>query len=566
MADFRERARGSLLHELRTPLTQIIGYAEMLAEEAQADGPKHFVDTLRTIARAGRTLTRLIEEHFGAARKPELEVEGAPGPAAPAPAPGDATPVVTREGKILVVDDNELNRDMLSRRLRSRGYEVALAEDGGRALLAIDTGEFDLVVLDIEMPGMSGIEVLRVVRAERSRDELPIIMATARDAADDVIEALEAGANDYVTKPLDFGVVLARSDLQIQLRRAAAEVRRLAEGLERRNRFIRATFGRYLSDEIVEGLLDSGEGLALGGETRTVTILMSDLRGFTSTTEGLAPDKVVSMLNAYLEAMVEVIAKHRGTIDEFIGDAILVLFGAPVARPDDAQRALACAIEMQLAMSAVNARFRREWLPELEMGIAVNTGSVVVGNIGSAKRAKYGVVGTHVNLVGRMQSFTVGGQVLVSKSTLDAAGPLAEAGRPLAIQAKGFKEPITVYDLRGLGGHHALFLPERSSATRRLAAEINVRYTIVDDKALGGPPQAGVILALGDGIAILRPGRPLRLLTELHLRVIGPEDAELDADCYAKVAETPADDTVLLRFTSLPAVVRRFLKDRPLAE
>jgi adenylate cyclase len=561
MPDSRDRAKGSLLHELRTPLTQIIGYAEMLAEEAQEAGPKHFVETLRTIARAGRTLTRLLEEQFGSERRAEGEPE-----AQHAPAAGGGPSVAARDGSILVVDDNELNRDMLSRRLRSRGYTVAVAEDGSRALAAIAAGDFDLVILDIMMPGLSGIDVLRSVRETHSRDELPIIMATARDAADDVIEALEAGANDYVTKPLDFGVVLARSDLQIQLRRSSAEVRRLAHGLERRNRFIRGTFGRYLSDEIVEGLLDSGEGLALGGETRTVTILMSDLRGFTSATEGLAPDKVVAMLNAYLEAMVEVIARHRGTIDEFIGDAILVLFGAPVARDDDAQRAVACAIEMQLAMTAVNERFRREWLPELEMGIAVNTGPVVVGNIGSTRRAKYGVVGSHVNLTGRMESFTVGGQVLISKSTLDAAGPLVEAGRALLIQAKGFREPITVYELHGIGGAQALLLPERPTATRRLAAPIAVRYTIVDDKAVGGPPQAGEIVALGEGIATLHPERPLRLLTELHLRLVQASGEELPDDCYAKVTEAPADETALLRFTSLPAPARRFLRERAAAD
>jgi class 3 adenylate cyclase len=556
MAEPGERVRGSLLHDLRTPLTQIIGYAEMLAEEAQADGPRHMVETLRTIARAGRALTRLLEEQFGA--RPEVEAK--PEAKGVPVFREDAAALDTREGNILVVDDNELNRDMLSRRLRARGYRVALAESGPRALAAIEAESFDLVILDIMMPGMSGIDVLKSVRAKRVREELPIVMATARDAADDVIEALQAGANDYVTKPLDFGVVLARADLQIQLRRSAAEVRRLAEGLERRNLFIRQTFGRYLSDEIVEGLLDSGEGLALGGETRTATILMSDLRGFTSATEGVAPDKVVAMLNAYLEAMVDVITQHRGTIDEFVGDAILVLFGAPVAREDDARRAVACAIDMQLAMQAVNARFRREALPELEMGIALNTGPVVVGNIGSAKRAKYGVVGSHVNLVGRMQSFTVGGQVLVSKGTLAAAGPLVAVGHPLAIQAKGFKEPITVYDLRGIAGGDPRFLPERPTATRRLAAEIPVRYTIVDDKALGGPAQAGALIALGERIATLRPERPLRLMTELHVKVVGPDAQELDGDCYAKVAESPDHDMVLLRFTTLPPDVRRFLE------
>jgi class 3 adenylate cyclase/ActR/RegA family two-component response regulator len=555
MADEPERARGSLLHELRTPLTQIIGYSEMLAEEAEDRGDGATRETLRTIAQAGRRLSRMLETAFGAGSGDAVAEAQAPVVAASAPAPGPAT------GEILVVDDNELNRDMLSRRLRSRGYAVTVAEDGARALERVASGSFDLVLLDIMMPGLSGIDVLQRLRERYSREELPVIMATARDQADDVVEALKAGANDYVTKPLDFPVVLARTELQILLRRSSAEIRRLAAGLEKRNQFIRDAFGRYLNDEVVEGLLDGASGLALGGETRVVTILMSDLRGFTTVTEGLAPEVVVSMLNSYLEAMVEVITRHGGTIDEFIGDAILVLFGAPVARPDAARRAVACAVEMQNAMLEINQRFHREWLPELEMGIAINTGAVVVGNIGSAKRAKYGVVGTHVNLVGRMQSFAVGGQVLVSRGTLDAAGPDVLVGKALAIQAKGFRDPIEVYDLRGTTGPGAQSIPERSSAVRTLESEIAVRYTIVDDKALGGPVLAGALLAVGDGIATLRPGRPLRLFTELHLRVVGAGGHDLQGDVYAKVTETPGDETVSIRFTALPAAIRRYLRE-----
>ena len=162
------------------------------------------------------------------------------------------------------------------------------------------------------------------------------------------------------------------------------------QSLEKHNRFIRHTFGRYLSDDIVDNLLDHPEGLKLGGETRLVTILMSDLRGFTSMSKRLVPEQVVAILNRYLGAMVEVIGRHQGTIDEFIGDAILVIFGAPVRRADHAESAVACAVSMQLAMDPLNEANRRDGLPELEMGIGVNTGEVVVGNIGSDTRAKYG--------------------------------------------------------------------------------------------------------------------------------------------------------------------------------
>ncbi|MCA9428814.1 MAG: adenylate/guanylate cyclase domain-containing protein, partial [Candidatus Omnitrophica bacterium] len=187
--------------------------------------------------------------------------------------------------------------------------------------------------------------------------------------------------------------------------------------LELRNRFIRETFGRYLSDKVVDSLLQSPEGLAMGGETRTVTVLMADLRGFIAKTQGLPPERVVQLVNVFLSAMTEVILRHGGTIDEFIGDAILVIFGAPVLGEDDASRAVRCALEMQREMVAVNEQNRALGLPEVEMGIGLSTGEVVVGNIGSERRAKYGVVGATVNLASRIESFTRGGDILLPDST-----------------------------------------------------------------------------------------------------------------------------------------------------
>ena len=191
----------------------------------------------------------------------------------------------------------------------------------------------------------------------------------------------------------DFSI--AFNTMTQQLKDSRAQLVDLNQQLERRNQFIRETFGRYTSDDIVGVLLDMPEGLKLGGEKREVTLLMSDLRGFTAMAERLEATEVVALLNHYLSAMVEIIHRNGGTIDEIIGDAILVLFGAPMVMPDAAQRAVRCALEMQKAMHGVNEyNFQMGW-PEIEMGIAIHTGEVVVGNIGSTKRSKYGVVGQH---------------------------------------------------------------------------------------------------------------------------------------------------------------------------
>ncbi len=365
----------------------------------------------------------------------------------------DTTPA---QSVILVVDDNELNRDLLTRRLAKKGFATDAAVDGFKALEWLANNHCDLVLLDIMMPGMSGIEVLEKIRETRDGTELPIIMATAKDTREDIVEALRLGANDYVTKPLDFPVVLARVNTQLAMKRAHDRVRQLVEEVERRNKFIRSVFGRYLTDDIAETLLDSPEGLNLGGERREITILMADIRGFTNLSSHLEPEKVVTLVNNFLSEMTRVIISYGGTIDEFIGDAILALFGAPRAMEDHAEKAVACALEMQQAMQAVNELNQQSGLPELATGIGINTGEVIVGNIGSEQRAKYGVVGHNVNFASRIESYTDGGQILVSDRTLEACNGLLETRGEMSVRPKGFDEDVRIHDICGIGGTYQI--------------------------------------------------------------------------------------------------------------
>jgi adenylate cyclase len=359
---------------------------------------------------------------------------------------------------ILVVDDIEMNRDMLARRLIKKGFAVDVAEDGFQALDWLDKNPCDLVLLDIMMPGMSGIEVLEKVRETRDGTELPIIMATAKDTRDDIVGALRLGANDYVTKPIDFPVVLARVNVQLGLKRANDRVRSLVKDVERRNEFIRTVFGRYLTDEVAETLLDSPEGLVLGGERREISILMADIRGFTNISSHRDPEEVVTMVNNFLSIMTDVIIGYGGTIDEFIGDAILALFGAPNAMADHAEKAVACAIDMEKAMVRVNELNLAAGLPEIGTGIGINTGEVIVGNIGSEKRAKYGVVGHHVNFTARVESYTAGGQILISERTRDACKGLVQTKGEMSVRPKGIDEDVRIFDVSGMGAPYNLEL------------------------------------------------------------------------------------------------------------
>jgi DNA-binding response OmpR family regulator len=203
----------------------------------------------------------------------------------------------TPQGSLLVVDDDEMNRDMLGRRLARRGYPVTRAADGQQALAMLAPQTFDVVLLDLMMPGLSGLEGLRILRERHTMADLSVILATAKEQSSDGVEALKLGANDYGTKPLDFPVVLARVETQLALKRAKDEIQQLAEQLAVRNQFIRATCGRYLTDEVVASVLDSPEGLRLGGERRKITFVVADLRGFRPLSERLAAEQVVAILN-----------------------------------------------------------------------------------------------------------------------------------------------------------------------------------------------------------------------------------------------------------------------------
>jgi class 3 adenylate cyclase len=363
--------------------------------------------------------------------------------AEPSPAPATT--------HILVVDDNEMNRDLLSRRLLKSGFVVAVAEDGQVAMDWLNDHPCDLILLDIMMPGLSGIEVLREIRKTRSGTVLPVIMASANDSREIIVESLQAGANDYVNKPIDFPVVLARVQAQLALKAANDRVLQLLKTVETQNTFIRQVFGQYLTDDVVQTILDSPDGLRLGGERREITIMMADIRGFTQIASRLEAPEVMKMVNHFLSIMTDVIQRHGGTIDEFIGDAVLVLFGAPYALDEHAKKAVACALEMQSVMQTVNMLNAEAGLPEVGAGIGINTGEVIVGNIGSAKRMKYGVVGHNVNFTSRIESYTAGGEILVSDRTRELCGEAVNYGQSMRVTPKGFDQEVALHfiDLSG---------------------------------------------------------------------------------------------------------------------
>lgn len=331
----------------------------------------------------------------------------------------------------------------------------------------------------------------------------------------------------------------------------------MLEGLRQRD-FIRDTFGRYVTREVVDTLLGSPEGLRLGGETRVVTILVADLRGFTALTSTLPPNAVLDVLNRYLDRMVAVVQRYGGTIDEIQGDGMLAFFGAPLTGPDDPLRAVACAVEMQLRLDEFNAEQRRDARPELTMGIGINTGEVVIGNIGSERRTKYGAVGTAINLAYRIESETTGGQILTSAATYGHVRDAVRVRGTLTAVFKGVDGPVTLYDIAALRGDQALSL--RDTADESLAPlqpALTVACFPIEGKTVSPTPIAARLIALGAGSAELQLDAPLAERSNVKL-VLAPAGAGTVHEVYGKLVRTERG-SARLAFTSLPDSARAYL-------
>jgi adenylate cyclase len=519
-----------LQHDLRTPLGQILGYGEMLEEELGDRGLTALLPDLRHIRTAATTLLGLVDGVFRSDDAPDMaSVRVSSDDADPAPTSGG------QSGRLLLVDDEPANRELLGRQLERAGYDVAEAESGRVALTMIEEHEFDLVLLDVIMPDMDGVETLECIRRARSVSELPVIMATALTATNDIVAALALGANDYVTKPFDMALVSARIQAQLALRSAAREIETLAQQLEIRNLFLRRTFGRYLSDDVVTSLLENDQGLEIRGERRRVTILVADLRGFTSLTEALDPDEIVTILNNYLAAMADVIQEYQGTVDEFLGDAILAHFGALATSEDDTERAVACAIAMQRAIEDVNRVNREQRLPDVEMGVGVATGDVIVGNLGSEKRSKHTAIGSAVNLASRIEGYTMGGEILLSQATFEEVADLVQIDRVRDVWPKGFQAPQQVHRVLAIQGKYELAVPVDRTLFIDLSEPIPVRFALLEGKLVSGSLHDGNIAALSSTGARIVSDIDVSELTELRIEIVGTEGEE--GACYAKVVD-----------------------------
>ncbi len=328
-------------------------------------------------------------------------------------------------------------------------------------------------------------------------------------------------------------------------------------------KFIKDTFGRYLSKKVVDEILESPEGRKIGGRRQTVTILMSDLRGFTGLSETRDPEEMVLLLNRYFDRMSRVIYEYDGMIDEFIGDAILVVFGAPEKKVDDPERAVACALAMQNALQELNDEIQREGYPPLEMGIGINTGPVIVGNIGSELRLKYGIVGATVNLASRIESNSTGGQVLIGLSTHALVKDLVEVLPPMTVMMKGLKRPLVSYPVTAIGPPFDVKLVPSNGLEEEAEIRLPFLYWEIKDKKIGEQAFSGQSLRISTENITATMKSPLPEMSDIKLVFQFCTEAHCFGDIYAKVASVETGDKEQaihqLRITSIDDEDRQIL-------
>jgi len=364
--------------------------------------------------------------------------------------------------RIMIADDHETNRDIFTTRLETRGYDLLQARDGEEALAVAKSARPDLILLDVMMPKIDGFEVCRQLKNEPSLPFMPIILVTAKADPKDIVMGLDAGADEYLTKPVDQSSLLARVRSMLRIKELhdrttaqAAELadwnrkleQRVAEQLAEIQRINRLK--RFLSPQIADLIVSSGDDRVLDSHRREITVVFCDLRGFTAFSETAEPEEVMSVLREYHARLGAIIHKFGGTLERFTGDGLMVIFNDPIPCQDPVLRAIGMALQMRDAVEALTPRWKARG-HELGFGVGVGLGYATLGRIGFEERFDYAAVGSVVNLAARLCAEAKNGQVVVDRKVLTAIEAIAQCEPLGELSLKGFRRPVAAYDVRAL--------------------------------------------------------------------------------------------------------------------
>jgi adenylate cyclase len=367
--------------------------------------------------------------------------------------------------RILVVDDNPANLEILETRLTRQGYEVITARDGDQALVAARAHTPDLILLDVMMPGKDGIEVCRELKADPSLPFMPVILVTAKADLGDIVAGLDAGGDEYVTKPVDHAALVARVRSILRIKTLHDTVQEQAAQLEEWNRTLEqrvaaqvaeierlGALKRFLAPQVAELILSAGDERLLESHRREITVVFCDLRGFTAFAETSEPEEVMGVLRQYHEALGQLIFHHEGTVEHFAGDGVVVLFNDPLPCPDPSARAVRMAIAMRSRIAELAEGWRRQG-HDLGFGVGIAQGYATLGRIGFEGRFDYAAIGPVANMASRLCDEAGDGEILISQRAL-AAVEDAVAAEPVGdLALKGFTRPVPTYRiLRPLEG------------------------------------------------------------------------------------------------------------------
>ncbi len=358
-----------------------------------------------------------------------------------------------------------------------------------------------LILMDYITCVIDNTSILNKIQQNTAYAGVPLIFMVEERNHEIDEKCYELGATIVATKPFSRSAILRieRTAWQYEQSRnfekilhkqanelvTAKEIRKLNAQLETRNMLLRQIFGRYFSDEVVDVILDDPSGASIGGNKKELVVMMLDMRGFTSISELLSADEVTDMINNFLGEMTEIIFAYKGSIIEFIGDAILAVFGAPVASESPEEDAIIAAIHMQNAMEKVNKYNSAKKYPMVEMGIGIHRGEVFIGNIGSEKLMRYNVIGKAVNLCSRIENYSVGGQILISDDMVSSMKAVLFQSGIFEISTKGVEHPVRIHEIRGIKGRAEAYLENNSLEEMRVPTEkITLTLNKIVDKSI----------------------------------------------------------------------------------
>ncbi len=332
---------------------------------------------------------------------------------------------------VLIVDDNRMNRLLLSRGVEQMGHKVAFAEHGKQALEMVQGGAYDLILLDVEMPELDGFGVLEKLRGDIHLRDIPVIMTSSLDEIDSVVKCIELGAEDYLHKPVNPVLLKARLNASLGKKKLRDEQREL--------------ISKFATEQVAEDLLTSG--FSLSGKFVEATAMFCDIRSFTTITEAQSAAETIELLNNYYTLMMDAIGSEGGIVNQMVGDGLMSIFGAPVERADHAPRAVRAALQMVELIELFNAEQLALQRQPIRIGIGIATGQVIAGYTGTMRRATYTSVGDAVNLAARLeaQTKTLGEKILINAETrnrLDDSIGIIDKGE---IEIKGKLQPVRVF-------------------------------------------------------------------------------------------------------------------------